>query len=102
MRIMFRLPSGVRVERRFTPESKLEEVYHFMDVSDVCLPATTHSTTQKPPQQQVFKDQLKNDTDAAQLVLSFPKRTFTLSADGGKCLTELDLTGAVAVFVQDA
>eukprot|EP01062_Namystynia_karyoxenos_P036866 TRINITY_DN26850_c0_g1_i1.p1 TRINITY_DN26850_c0_g1~~TRINITY_DN26850_c0_g1_i1.p1 ORF type:complete len:608 (+),score=185.31 TRINITY_DN26850_c0_g1_i1:152-1825(+) len=81
VRVLFRLPSGERIQRRFHSDSTLAELFHFLDTDKVC-------------QQHIA------DIDACSLVMSFPKRSYTLAQHAAVTLADEQITRDAAFFVQ--
>eukprot|EP01065_Artemidia_motanka_P045040 TRINITY_DN6521_c1_g1_i1.p1 TRINITY_DN6521_c1_g1~~TRINITY_DN6521_c1_g1_i1.p1 ORF type:complete len:565 (+),score=173.52 TRINITY_DN6521_c1_g1_i1:82-1695(+) len=80
-RVLFRMPSGERIQRRFDPQSRVSELWNYMASVDAF-------------------QQLADDTDSITLVTSYPKKSFTIAEDGERTLAEAGFSRDAAFFVQ--
>lgn len=74
VRISLRMPSGDRVVRRFTPEAELEELYAFVECSDI-LDHVSEKASEAPPSGYEHEFEF-------QLVSPMPREVYDVKAGG--------------------
>ncbi|KAL1123568.1 hypothetical protein AAG570_002644 [Ranatra chinensis] len=76
LRIVFKMPSGERIERRFLKSNTLKDVFNFV----FCHPSSP---------------------DSFEIVTNFPKRVLQCSSEAGRTLTDAGLGRSEVLFVYD-